>query len=120
MNLMYTRGPNTTVMFYLSTKISLPSGKYFAVHRTFPGIVKNISDYDPPKRQWFTDAKQNSYNLYGPYVETFTEQSVITLSTLSTTTDSTGKSLTTVAAGVMLIRELSSIGKNRYFMLYFS
>ena len=112
---MYTRGPNTTVMFYLSTKISLPSGKYIAVHRTFPGIVKDEITYDPPKRPWFLDAKQNSYNLYGPYVETFTKQSVITLSTLSTTTDpGTGRSLTTVAAGVMLISELSSIGMNRY------
>ena len=111
MNIMYTKGPNTTVMFYLSTKISLSSSSYVAVHRTFPGIVKNSTTYNPPTRPWFKNASQDSYNVHGPYVETFTRQRVVTLSTLSTATDAaTNQTLSTVAAGVMLIDTLSSIG----------
>lgn len=119
MNIMYTKGPNTTVMFYLSTKISLSSSSYVAVHRTFPGIVKNSTiydpkPYDPPNRHWFKNAPQDSYNMYGPYVETFSRQRVVTLSTLSTATDAaTNQMLSTVAAGVMLIDTLSSIGRSR-------
>ena len=114
MNIMYTKGPNTTVMFYLSTKISLSSSSYVAVHRTFPGIVKNSTTYNPPTRPWFKNASQDSYNVHGPYVETFTRQRVVTLSTLSTATDAaTNQTLSTVAAGVMLIDTLSSIGRSR-------
>lgn len=111
MNLMYTQGPNSTVMFYLSTKISLTSGDYVSVHRTLPGIVKNNNSYDPTIRSWFKKAPMNSYYLNGPYVETFTKQPVITLSSMKTGSDSeTGESLQTVAAAVMLISELSTIG----------
>ena len=112
MNLMYTQGPNSTVMFYLSTKISFNSGDYVSVHRTLPGIVKNNNSYDPTMRSWFKKAPLNSYYLYGPYVETFTKQPVITLSSMKTGSDSgTGESLKTVAAAVMLISELSTIGE---------
>ena len=112
MNIMYTKGPNTTVMFYLSTKINLKSGGYVSVHRTQPGIVKNSNTYDATGRPWFKKAPKNSYHLYGPYVETFTRQPVITLSTMITSSDTnTGESLQTVAAAVMLISELSTIGE---------
>ena len=112
MNIMYTKGPNTTVMFYLSTKINLKSGGYVSVHRTQPGIVKNSNTYDATGRPWFKKAPKNSYNLYGPYVETFTRQPVITLSTM-VTSSITRESLQTVAAAVMLISELSTIGEIR-------
>jgi hypothetical protein len=112
MNIMYTKGPNTTVMFYLSTKINLKSGGYVSVHRTLPGIVKDNNTYDATERSWFKKAPKNSYYLYGPYVETFTRQPVITLSTMITSSDTnTGESLQTVAAAVMLISELSTIGE---------
>jgi len=112
MNIMYTKGPNTTVMFYLSTKINLKSGEYVSVHRTLPGIVKDNNTYDATERSWFKKAPKNSYYLYGPYVETFTRQPVITLSTMITSSDTnTGESLQTVVAAVMLISELSTIGE---------
>ena len=160
MNIMYTKGPNTTVMFYLSTKINLKSGGYVSVHRTLPGIVKDNNTYDATERSWFKKAPKNSYYLYGPYVETFTRQPVITLSTMITTsldtapssspstaprrptvsptiaptaspssspssgptalptvsptitpTSNTRESFQTVAAAVMLISELSTIGE---------
>ena len=83
-----------------------------SVHRTLPGIVKNDNTYDPTKRSWFIKAPKDSYYLNGPYVETFTRQPVITLSTRITSTDTnTGESLETVAAAVMLISELSTIGE---------
>ena len=117
MSLMYERGPNSTVMFYLSTKISLYSGGNILVHRTFPGVQKNTKTYDPSTRLWFTDAPENSYYLYGPYVETFTKQSVVTLSSMKTATDfPTGDKLTTVSAAVLLISELAAIGKKFLFI----
>ena len=112
MNVMYTRGPNTTVMFYLSTKIALKDGSHIAVHRTFPGVQKDSTTYDSSGRPWFVNAPQGSYYLYGPYIETFTRQPVVTLSSMQPTTDSTtGLSLQLVSGGVMLISELASIGK---------
>lgn len=110
LNLAFTKGPNTTVMFYISTKISLNSGGYVSVHRTLPGIVQDSNTYDPTATDWFVNAPQNSYYMYGPYVETFTHQPVITLSSMIRSTDVvTGEKLQTVVAGVMLISELASI-----------
>jgi hypothetical protein len=110
MSLMYNRGPNSTLMFYLSTKIALKAGGYISVHRTFPGVQKTSKTYDPTSRNWFVNAPENSYYLYGPYMETFTKQPVVTLSSMKTATDSsTGDRLTTVSAGVLLISELAAI-----------
>lgn len=121
MNIMYTRGPNTTVMFYLSTKIlDGPTNSYVSVHRTLPGILKNSTTYDPTQRKWFTKAPQGSYYLYGPYVETFTRQPVITLSSMQPSTDpKTGAPLKIVSGGVMLISELAAIGKEEVLNAYF-
>ena len=119
MNVMYTRGPNTTVMFYLSTKIALKDGSHIAVHRTFPGVQKDSTTYDSSGRPWFVNAPQGSYYLYGPYIETFTRQPVITLSSMQPSTDSaTGLSLNLVSGGVMLISELASIGEIPIFLSY--
>jgi hypothetical protein len=39
LEIIFKRGPNTTVMFYVSAKVVVDSnsGDYIAVHRTFPG-----------------------------------------------------------------------------------
>jgi hypothetical protein len=42
--------------------------------------VKNITDYDSTQRSWFSRAPVDSFYLYGPYKETFTQQLVVTLS----------------------------------------
>lgn len=111
MNLMYNRGPNSTLMFYLSSKITLKSGGYISIHRTFPGVQKLSTTYDPSSRNWFVNAAENSYYLYGPYVESFSKQPVVTLSSMKTAIDTfTGDRLTTVSAGVLLISELAAIG----------
>ena len=116
MNIMYTRGPNTTVMFYLSTKITFRNDSYISIHRTFPGVQKNSTTYNPPSRQWFKRAPQDSYYLYGPYVEGFTQQPVITLSSMKSTTDSaTGLPLTFVSGAVMLISEVAAIGDSPFY-----
>ena len=120
MNVMYTRGPNTTVMFYLSTKIALKDGSHIAVHRTFPGVQKDSTTYDSSGRPWFVNAPQDSYYLYGPYIESFTRQPVITLSSMKPSKDpKTGLSLQLVSGGVMLISELASIGDIAPFLLFF-
>lgn len=99
-------------MFYLSTTIG-SSSNYTSVHRTFPGIVKNVSDYDASNREWFKMAPIDSYHLYGPYVETFTRQPVVTVSS-KTKSSALGpelsKQLTIVSAAVLLISDLVSIG----------
>mmetsp|Transcript_20198 Transcript_20198/g.28960 ORF Transcript_20198/g.28960 Transcript_20198/m.28960 type:complete len:1519 (+) Transcript_20198:482-5038(+) len=111
MSLMYTKGPSTTVMFYLSTKIG-SGNDYTSVHRTFPGMVKNVTNYDAPNREWFKLAPIDSYHLYGPYVETFTRQPVVTLSSMKKSSvigSDDSKPLTIVSAAVMLISDLVAI-----------
>ena len=115
----YTKGLNATVMYYLSTKVaqtdSTGANNYYVLHRTYPGILKNNTDYDPSLRSWFKNAPQDSaLNLYGPYQESFTKQFTVTLSTKKVawkTSSSNGRTyaLTTVAAAVILIKDLSSI-----------
>lgn len=112
MNTIYCRGPNTTVMFYLSTMIYVKSSEYVTVHRSFPGVRIPLPSYNPANSPWFTRAPENSYSLYGPYLEEFTQQPVITLSSMKTSRDTvTGEKLTTVSAAAILISELAAIGK---------
>lgn len=108
---MYTQGPNSTVMFYLSAQIvtDKASGDYFSLHRTFPGIFKDSSTYNPPGRPWFSNAEQNKINIYGPYKETFTEQLSITLSSKMSTTLKSGETVHTVSAAVLAIDEIANI-----------
>eukprot|EP01031_Cornospumella_fuschlensis_P028932 gene28932-34918_t len=104
--IMYKRGPNTTVMFYLSTQLKTASNAYTMIHRTFPGIVKNETSYDPSQRTWFSSAPMDSFFLYGPYRETFTKLFAVTLSSRTATADS---SLTFVSAAVMLVDDLAKV-----------
>jgi len=42
-DVMYNRGPNSTVMFYLSTQLEYINSKQYTVsHRTFPGMTLQI------------------------------------------------------------------------------
>jgi hypothetical protein len=62
-------------MFYNSIKLNVygpGSPDYMAVHRTYPGIEKNVPGYDPPSRGWFASAPEGGIFMNGPYVETFT------------------------------------------------
>jgi hypothetical protein len=62
-------------MFYNSIKLNTwgpGSPDYVAIHRTYPGTVKNVPDYDPPSRGWFASAPEGGIFMTGPYVETFT------------------------------------------------
>ena len=40
-DVMYNRGPNSTVMFYLSTQLKYANMQYTASHRTFPGMTSH-------------------------------------------------------------------------------
>lgn len=114
MQTLYFRGPNTTVFFYVSSQIGT-SSSYASVHRTFPGISKsNDPSYNPPGRPWFVHAPVNSYYLYGPYKETFTQQLVINLSSRqSTSLPVNGRATTTpvalVTSAVFLLSDLAQI-----------
>jgi hypothetical protein len=66
MEIIFTRGPNTTVMFYLSTLVEGTNGQT-SVHRTFPGTYKNSINYNPAERGWFKNAPVDGVFLYGPY-----------------------------------------------------
>eukprot|EP01034_Spumella_vulgaris_P027036 gene27036-33697_t len=117
MDVMYNRGSNSTVMFYLASSVLGADGvNYDVVHRTFPGIVKNISNYDSTQRTWFSKAPVDSFYLYGPYKETFTRQLVVTLSsrkmsTVRSTVHPNARStpVTTVSGAVMLVKDLAAI-----------
>eukprot|EP01031_Cornospumella_fuschlensis_P025871 gene25871-31244_t len=113
---MYFKGPRTTLMFYLSTivrrDVTLGSS-YYSLHRTYPGIRKDLSTYNPTKRPWFQNASSRGVHLYGPYRESFTKQSVITLSfkqNLSVSDNfSTSHPVEVIGAAVILIDDLRHI-----------
>lgn len=116
-NMQYTRGPNTTLMYYLSAKVTVNSGTgdYLAIHRIYPGILKSSMSYDPTGRPWFTDALEDAVHLHGPYKETLTSELAVTLSTKKSTTLRRGQRVEIVAAVVMLIQDVASIiNKIRY------
>jgi len=141
---MYNRGPNSTVMFYLSTQLKYANSQYTVSHRTFPGktshhtrttVVTMIAvhacmmcyhssgirkkttlqdKYDPTNRPWFINASSLSYNMYGPYVESFTGLYAVTLSTRNFTTlkvqgSSSSSDVNIVSAAVLLIDNLAKI-----------
>ncbi len=144
-DVMYNRGPNSTVMFYLSTQLKYANSQYTVSHRTFPGktshhtrttVVTMIAvhacmmcyhssgirkkttlqdKYDPTNRPWFINASSLSYNMYGPYVESFTGLYAVTLSTRNFTTlkvqgsSSSSSDVNIVSAAVLLIDNLAKI-----------
>lgn len=120
LHVQFTRGPNTTVMFYVSAQV-MTSGQnnaqnYVSVHRTFPGIDKPYYPatgyYNAPGRSWFKYAPLNAYYLYGPYQETFTKQPVLTLSSRQSSTLSSGGGSYTVnlvTAAVMLLSDIVKV-----------
>lgn len=109
---LYTQGPSTTIMFYLSAQVFTTAAKtsYFALHRTYPGLLKNDTAYDPSRRGWFLAAATDGIGLDGPYRETFTKQIVVTLSSRKTST-ALGENtpITVVSAAVMLIQDVARI-----------
>ena len=115
--LMYTRGPNTTIMFQLSAKVDLPSGQYVAVHRTYPGLLRNSTTYNPPKRPWFIKAKENTYGVTSPFIGFFIKSPLIGLSSKKVVTDPKTKlNITVVGSADLSIAELSSIGNFLAFL----
>ena len=110
MNIMYNQGPNNTVFFYSSSKVeNLSNNNYFSIHRTFPGVVKNMSYYDASSRSWFTKAPTES-SYFSAYKETFTNQLVINLSSKREFLEqSTNYRFTLVAAALVLLSDLQSI-----------
>jgi hypothetical protein len=109
--ILYNQGPNSTLMFYLSTQIYTDSSRtnYFSLHRTYPGVLKNDFSYNPPLRSWFANAPENGIYVYGPYRETFTDQLVITLSSKSTMTFAQTYPTSVVGAAVVLIDDLKHV-----------
>jgi hypothetical protein len=109
--ILYNSGPNSTVMFYLSTQIytDLTQSNYFSLHRTYPGILKNDLSYNPPHRPWFASAPVNGIYVYGPYRETFTGKLVVTLSSKSTLTLLGSHPTSVVGGAVVLIEDLKQI-----------
>lgn len=111
---LYSQGPNSTVMFYLSSQVFPQNSiNYYSLHRTYPGILKNDTAYDPPSRPWNSQAPVGGVYFYGPYKETFTKQLVITLSSKQKAVISPKTKMATpvnvVAAAVMLIEDLAVI-----------
>ena len=109
LEIIFKRGPNTTVMFYVSAKVVVDSysGDYIAVHRTFPGILKDSKNYDPPGRPWFANAPVGDVFLYGPYQETFTRQLVLTISSKKHSAAISGT--TVVSAAVILLTAIENL-----------
>ena len=112
---MYTRGPNTTIMLQLTAQIDVPSGQYVAVHRTFPGLLRNSPYsgvvYNPPKRPWFKAAKENIYGVTRPYMGFFYKGPLLTLASKKVVTDpKTKRDITVVGSADLAVAELSSIG----------
>lgn len=83
-NVMYNKGPNTTLNFYLTAKVIVDksSGEYFAIHRTFPGISINSSSYDPTVTTWFTGSMENEIYLNTPQNDEITGELAFSLSSL--------------------------------------
>ena len=107
---LYSKGSNSTMFFYLSAVLFSSSGSdYYAIHRTYPGLIKNESAYNPSLRPWFSKAPVDSYYMYGPYRETFTKELVVTVSSKQTTYIAAGRRVTVVAAAVILLDNLQSI-----------
>ena len=81
------------------------------------GIRKNTTSqdrYDPTTRPWFINASSLSYNMFGPYVESFTGLHVVTLSTRNSTTQlkvqgSSSSSVNIVAGAILLIDDVAKI-----------
>lgn len=118
MKIMYKEEINTTTMFYLTAQIGNGSD-YVAIHRTYPGMAKNNDTYDPTLRCWFTHAPLNAVHLHGPYMDTFLRQGVITLSSAQHTqlrASSTSQPIKVVAAAVLLISQLQSVGNLNLFL----
>ncbi len=88
LSLLYEMGPTSTMFFYSSVKLETTSGSYSSIHRTYPGFIKDVSDYDASQRSWFENAAVDYINIYGPYLETFTGEYVITLSSAQQYRDS--------------------------------
>lgn len=109
MKTAYFHGSNATIFYYLSASLSTSGSGYTAVHRTFPGVNKASQQYDPTTRPWFAKSATNNIYLYGPYIETFTRQPVINLSSRQTAKSQTGKSVTLVSAAVVLVSTLTDI-----------
>ena len=108
LEIVYTRGPETTVMFYVSAATTLTSGEQISLHRTFPGIVKNITTYNAYARPWFAKAPIDGVYFYGPYQETFTRQLVVTLSSKKISY-ALSRPVTVVSAAVLLLTDMQSI-----------
>jgi hypothetical protein len=116
-NTLYTRGYNTSVLFYLSVAVGDEStaGGYVSIHRGYPGTERNSSTYDPPHRSWFQHAPIDDYYLDGPYKETFTGKYVLNLSSRKNISPQVGAYLSlpqpsvVVSASVMLLDSLANI-----------
>jgi hypothetical protein len=114
MKVMYNIGPSTTIMFYVSASVRddvVGGSSLFSVHRTFPGTVKNNSNYIPYNRPWFKYApKDFGVYLYGPYRETFTQELTLTLSAKTTySIGSSNTNIDVVNAAILRLSDMQQI-----------
>jgi hypothetical protein len=127
---LYAEGPNSTLFYYVSSKIGY-SSNYYSVHRTFPGTTKGSNTaYDPANRPWFRNAPgllivtcfgglftcawgdvsiEDAVYADGPYLETYSQKLVINLSSRKSSSALANTPLTLVAAGDILLSELQTI-----------
>ncbi len=56
--------------------ITLNSG----LHMAYPGHAGYPSDYDPQRRDWFTQAVENDHLIWGKFIDASTNQQIFTLS----------------------------------------
>lgn len=110
LNNVYKNGPNSTIMLFLAYQVTTnkTSGDYISITRTFPGIPKNSTDYDPVKREWFYDAPIDGISFYGPFKEAFTGLHAITLSSKKQKIMQSGEQVEIVASAVLQIEEVAS------------
>lgn len=126
MKTLFNYGPSSIKMFYLATvypisysgsseRSGIPKGaSYLAMHRTYPGILKESTTYDSTSRPWFQEAPINDFHVYGPYLETFTKELSLTISSRSSTLQPSAspqgsKYITTVSAVVIMLKFLADI-----------
>ncbi|RYH00549.1 hypothetical protein EON65_49190, partial [archaeon] len=107
---MFMNTDSFLTFLYLTAKVTASDDSYRVLLRTFPGVSKTSSTYDPTTRSWFKLSGREHVLLYGPYLETFTKQAVLTLSYKETLTylDHSVEIVSSAVVGVDSFRQIAT------------
>ena len=79
-NIMYHRAINISSMIYISVSIKYSTGAYVNIHRSYPGVQKNSSNFDLWKRDWFAEAPVDAVHVQGPFASFFSKDPIFSIS----------------------------------------